>query len=208
MTVFAYDGMTMTDKQTDTNKDKLYERILFTNEQVDAKIDELAGLVVARYRGQKPLFVCLLRGGVPFSHGLMTAITRQDPYFHPELDYMTIRTYGDERVAKDPEVVMDLGPHRIVKGRPLVIVDDLLDTGATASFAASLFLERGATSVDVCVLARKQKQQTQFDGAVMCGFETPDVWLTGMGMNDSRLDEYGEANRWGHYIAEACSDMP
>src|SRR6478609_1632041 len=99
----------------------LYSTVLHSTEDVDRRIDEMAAEIVERYRDDKPLFVCLLRGGAPFATRLMFAISRLDPHFHPELDYMTVRTYATERSASHPELVMGLAPGTDIHGRTVVM---------------------------------------------------------------------------------------
>jgi hypoxanthine-guanine phosphoribosyltransferase len=52
---------------------------------------------------------------------------------------------------------MRLSPHTILKGRPVIILDDVLDTGETAVFTAKQLRSLGATDIDLCVLIKKQK---------------------------------------------------
>ncbi|TXG76771.1 hypothetical protein E6P97_02950, partial [Patescibacteria group bacterium] len=126
--------------------------------------------------------------------------------FHLELDYMTISTYGDGRAVSQPKVVMDIDVSRTsLEGRHIVLLDDLVDTGATAAFAGELLMARGAEVVDVATLANKNTVRDprfmEFPGEVISCFEVPDVWITGMGMDDSRVAP--EGNRWLPYIAVA-----
>lgn len=179
----------------------LNKKILYTEEQVDAVIDRMAGSVIETYQGVNPLFVCLLRGGAPFSAKLMSAISRQDPRFQPELDYMTVRTYGNEREPRPPQIVMDVSPSTKVAGRHVILLDDVLDTGVTAEFATEHFLDRGADDVSLAVLVKKLRHRTAYGEPSLFGVETPDIWLTGMGLDDAQLGK--EANRWAGYIAVA-----
>jgi hypoxanthine phosphoribosyltransferase len=184
----------------------LYKEILVDEAGVDARIGEMAGTVVDRYAGRNPLFVCLLRGGAPFSAALMRKITEHDPHFHPELDYMTVRTYAQEREPRPPEIVMGPSPSTVVEGRPVVLLDDVLDTGTTADFTTRYFIEHGATSVGLIVLAQKLQARATHGQASLFGFETPgEVWLTGMGLDDAGVAR--EGNRWAGYIAVA-NDSP
>jgi hypoxanthine phosphoribosyltransferase len=182
-------------------QDNLYSTMLFSNEQVARRINELAEEIVKRYTHKNPLFVCLLRGGAPFSALLMFAIVKLNPNFHPEMDYMTVRCYGDKRVSNQPSIVMRLSPHTNPRERPSIILDDVLDTGETAVFTAKNLIELGATEVDLCVLVKKHKEQLKFTGHILYGFEGPAGWLTGMGLDDTRIAP--EANRWAAYIAAA-----
>jgi hypoxanthine phosphoribosyltransferase len=180
----------------------LYKEILVDEERVDARIDEMAGTALERYdSGPRPLYICLLRGGAPFSAAFMRAITRRDPRAHPELDYMTVRTYDKGREPKPPEIVMDVSPSTTVEGRRAVLLDDVLDSGVTADATARHLLERGATGVDLVVLVQKLRDRVSYAAASLFGFELPDVWLTGMGLDDPQ--EGKEALRWAGYIAVA-----
>jgi hypoxanthine phosphoribosyltransferase len=150
----------MQDATTDPEQGRLYETMLFQRSQVFKRIDELADEMVSEYKGKNPLFVCLLRGGAPFASLLMFSITQKDPYFHPELDYMTIRSYGDKLTAQAPGLVMNISPHTQPVNRPAVLLDDVLDTGETAIFAAEQLQKQGSKSIDLCVLVKKQKKQS------------------------------------------------
>jgi hypoxanthine phosphoribosyltransferase len=172
----------------------LYARVLHATGNVDQRIDEMAAEIVDRYRDDKPLFVCLLRGGAPFATRLMFAISKLDPHFHPELDYMTVRTYATERSASHPELVMGLAPGTDIHGRTVVMLDDVLDKGHTAKFTAGYLTLLGAARAELIVLVQKDCIREAYPSATIYGFEAPDEWLTGMGMDDARLGR--EANRW------------
>lgn len=166
-----------------------------TEEQVTRRINELASEIITRYKNKNPLFVCLLRGGAPFATRLMFALTAQDPDFHPELDYVTIKTYGDKRTDRKPELLADLLPTTQTVGRHIILLDDVLDRGGTADFAHNYMMEKhGASGVDLVVLVQKNLERALYPQATLWGFDAPAEWLTGMGMDDARVAK--EANRW------------
>lgn len=178
-----------------------YEKIIASDEQVWQRINEMAEEIIVRYKNTNPLFICLLRGGAPFATKLMFAITQQDPNFHPEMDYATIKTYGDERTDKASELLADILPSTTAQGRPVILLDDVLDKGLTAEFATAHFIENhGAASVELIVLAEKDRERA-YGSAALKGFDVPDDWLTGMGLDDANLAK--EANRWAGYLAIA-----
>ncbi|HSW80249.1 MAG TPA: phosphoribosyltransferase family protein [Candidatus Saccharimonadales bacterium] len=184
------------------SKTQNYKKLLQSKEQVNQRIGEIADEIIKRYEAANPLFVCLLRGGAPFATKLMFAITEKKSDFQPELDYMTVKTYGDERVDKQPELVMDLSPNTDVAGRMVILLDDVLDKGITAEFATNYLMQiHSAEKVDLVVLVQKLRERKTVQNATIFGFELPDVWLTSMGMDDARLSK--EANRWRGDIAEA-----
>ncbi len=170
-------------------------RIVFaTEEQVTARIDELADEIIRDFPDEKPLFVALLRGAAPFAAQLMFAIARKNLDFHPELDYMMVSTYGSERHAGEPHIVTDLSPKTTVDSRPIIILDDVLDKGITAHFVAEHMRTRGAKEVRIAVLANKRTEKIHDIPADYVGFEVDDLWLVGMGMDDA--DSGKEHNRW------------
>lgn len=185
----------------ETPQEAMHGAILFPLAVIVRRIDELAAILLERYEGQRPLFVCLLRGGVPFATRLMFSIARQNPQFHPELDYMTVASYGDRRTAGQAQLVMDLSPRTKPDGRPVIVLDDVLDSGETAVFTMQHLQQQGATSVALCVLVQKRKPQRPLPGDLLYGFETPDSWLTGMGLDDPHIGP--EANRWADFVALA-----
>jgi len=123
----------------DHNQPQLFKRLIADAGAVANRIDQLGAELTHHYSGKRPLFICLLRGGAPFATQLMFAITRLDPAFHPELDYMTITTYGDKRTGGDPRIVMDQAPKTEPEGRSVVILDDVLDMGIRPPLPARLW---------------------------------------------------------------------
>ncbi len=172
---------------------------LYSAEQINTRIDELAAEIVREYTDTSPLFVALLRGANPFASKLMVAITHLAPDFHPELDYMMVSTYGEGHVAKQPVVVTDLAPTTSVVGRDVVIIDDVIDLGITSEFVASLMKERGASSVKLAVLASKDVP-LRTSTADYVGFTAGDKWLVGMGLDDAKSGV--EHYRWLEEIWE------
>lgn len=193
---------------TESINPPLYQKIIATPKEVSERIHNLAIEVVERYGGQRPLFVCLLRGGAPFAVQLMRDIADFDPHFHPEMDYMTVSTYASERTDSEPKLVMGLAPHTEVAGRTVVLIDDTLDKGITADFARQQLLTSGAHHVDLIAMVEKQRDRIGrfFESATLAAFSFPgEAWLTGMGLDDTRIAK--EANRWTGYIAIAVDDM-
>jgi hypoxanthine phosphoribosyltransferase len=172
--------------------------ILATDTQVAARINELASELINDFSDKNPLFVALLRGAAPFASQLMFAIAEQAPMFHPELDYMMVKTYGAERHASEPRIITDLAPDTVTVDRPVIIIDDVLDKGITAHFVASHLKKRGAADIRLAVLADKQTERVEDVTADYTGFVVDDVWLVGMGMDDA--DGGKEHYRWAQGI--------
>jgi len=178
----------------------LYNKKLAAEQEVKQRIDKLAGELIDQFQGQNPLFVCLLRGGVPFASQLMFAITEQDPHFHPEMDYMTVSRYGNSRTAGEPRVAMDLASKTQVSDRPVIVLDDMIDKGATYVFTKKHLENKGAKQVYLAALVQRNIPR-EIDADFYCFDIDSEEWLTGMGLDDSRIAN--EANRWAGYIAIA-----
>lgn len=169
-------------------------KIFATDKQVTDRINQLASEVISDLSGKNPLFVALLRGAAPFASQLMFSIAKQSPDFNPELDYMMVKTYGAGQKAGEPHIITDLAPDTTTKGRPVVIIDDVLDKGITAHFVASHLRSRGAEDIRLAVLADKRTEKTHDIKADYVGFEVDDAWLVGMGMDDAGSGK--EHSRW------------
>jgi hypoxanthine phosphoribosyltransferase len=168
--------------------------LLARSQEVEQKITAIAHDIIAAYPDEKPLFVCLLRGGAPFAAKLMFEITKQAPEFYPELDYMVVSAYGSERHAREPKIVTDLSPKTILQGRDVILLDDALDTGTTAQFTHVHLMKKGARSVRLAVLIQKNVERTLYPAADFYGFTSGPEWLAGMGLDDHATAN--EAFRW------------
>ncbi len=172
--------------------------MLFNEKQVNDAIDLMASNISEDMAATNPLFVALLRGAAPFASKLMFSIQRQNPEFHPELDYMMVSTYGNEQIAGEPHIVTDLAPDTNVKDRTAIIVDDVLDKGVTANFVKAHLMLRGARVVKLAVLVSKNTEKLYPIEPDYCGAFLEDVWLTGMGLDDASVAK--EHGRWQEYI--------
>lgn len=179
----------------------LYKEILATEEEVTKHIDIMAKAIIEEFKDKNPLFVCLLRGGAPFATQLMFAITKHDPYFHPELDYITVSRYGGSQIAGVPRVIMDLSHKSNVTDRPVIILDDLIDKGGTYLFTKKHIENKGASEVYLATLVQREVKERGFGADFYCLSIDSEAWLVGMGMDDTRLGV--EANRWAGYVAIA-----
>lgn len=188
--------------------ERSYGDILVGADQVNARIQEMAGFLVDHFDGESPLFITLLNGGAPFAARLMAKITELDDSFHPQQEFMTVSRYGaDRQPTRLPRLVMGLPPRYIeggeLQGRKTVILDDLKDKGGTAAFTDKYLTSHGAAGVDLVTLAAKliEPEGQEYKDPLITGFWLPDIWITGMGMDDINIAP--EANRHAPWIATA-----
>lgn len=188
-----------------SNQEPTHKEILYSEDEVIARIDEMAADIIERYKNTDPLFVCILHGAIPFTNGLMMSIARQDPSFTPNLKTMVVSHYGPNREPGQMRVVTPL-PHEdeaALPGKTAIILDDLIDRGDTIDFTKQYLEDHGAAKVEAIVLVKKMVDPPTETEIAMYGFEAPDEWLIGMGMDDSSVRP--EANRWAGWIAIANS---
>lgn len=149
-------------------------RCLYDARTVDRAVDRVAVEMAVRLWDARPVVVCLMNGGLPFTADLLRRF-----YFDLELDYMHLARYdgqqgGDIRLLRKPT--------RALAGRTVLLVDDVLDEGQTLRAAQRLVAEAGARETVTAVLVRKDVSSpaAQADFAAL---EAPDEFLVGRGMD-------------------------
>lgn len=123
-------------------------RCVFEAAEVDAAVDRLAVRLAVRLWDARPVLVCLMTGGLPFTADLLRRF-----YFDVELDYMHLTRYQGVRGGA-VRVLRDLD--RSLAGRTVLLVDDVLDEGLTLRAAQDAVAVRGAAEVVTAVLVRKE----------------------------------------------------
>lgn len=154
---------------------------LYPSDVIAARLETLATDIAARMAGDFAL-VAILKGSFVFAADLIRALASHRA--NPEVDFMTLASYGTGtvssgtvRLLRDVEIS--------VEGREVLIVDDILDSGRTISYARRHLLERGATAVKVCVLLDKTADRAKgsAESADFIGFSCPPAFVVGYGMD-------------------------
>lgn len=162
--------------RSDEIKDEL-DRVLFTEQEIQCKIQVLARQIEADYAGRSPLLVGVLKGAVM----VMTDLARE-LRMHTEMDWMAVSSYGaGTKSSGVVRILKDLDTD--VAGRDVLIVEDIIDTGLTLSWLQQNILSRGAKSVEVCVLLRKPASITEQVRVRYSGFDIPDDFVVGYGLD-------------------------
>lgn len=131
------------------------------------------------------MIVSLLRGSFVFTADLIRSLYVLG--VRPQVDFMTLASYGDSTISSGKvNIIRDISDD--VKGREVLIVDDILESGRTLNFAKEELLKRGADNCKIAVMLEKpDKRKTQID-ADFVGFVVPDKFVVGYGLD--------YANRW------------
>ena len=153
------------------------EEILITEEDIKEKCEEIGTQLTKEYDGKFPLVVGVLKGATLF----MADIARQ-MNTHVELDFMDVSSYGSGvRSSGEVKIVKDLNAK--VEGRDILIIEDIIDSGLTLSYLVDLFKYRKANSVKIVTLLDKPTGRTAKIKADMIGFEVPDAFVVGYGLD-------------------------
>jgi hypoxanthine phosphoribosyltransferase len=148
-----------------------------------ARIDDLAKRLAPRLTGDWSA-INILIGATPFTSDLMKALARLE--IHPVLDALWLESYRDARESSG-RVVVRADIARQVKGRGVLIIDDVFDTGRTLAFARKHLMAKGAREVITCALARKPWAPEGEENVDFHAFDAPGRYLVGYGMDDAGL---------------------
>jgi hypoxanthine phosphoribosyltransferase len=155
------------------------ERVLFTEEQVSARIAEVAAEISERYGGRELKLIGVLKGSVFFLTALARAIT-----VPVKIDFLAISSFGGRsggaaqgmvRIAKDLD-----DP---IQDEDVLLVEDIVDTGFTTRYLLQTLAGRGPRSIGICTLLdRSVRRIVQVPVDFRC-FEIPDRFVVGCGLD-------------------------
>ena len=151
--------------------------ILVTEEQIHAKLEELAAQVATDYSGKDLLLVGVLKGAVM----VMADFSRRLPMNAP-MDWMAVSSYGASTKSSGVvQIRKDLDTD--LHGKHVLIVEDIIDSGLTLSWLLENFESRGAESIEVLALLRKpEAAKVQIDCKYV-GFDIPNEFVVGYGLD-------------------------
>lgn len=153
--------------------------VLFTAVEIKERVETLAGEIAAKMPADF-LIVSLLRGSFMFTADLVRELCAIG--VHPQIDFMTLSSYGEgSKSSGKVQVGRDVTDD--VKGRTILIVDDILETGRTLRFAHDLLIERGAADVKIAMLLEKPNKLEVAAKADFVGFSIPDKFVVGYGLD-------------------------
>jgi len=155
--------------------------VLLDAETVRRRVAELARQIARDYRGQTPLLVCILKGGVVFLVDLMQHV--DIPH---AIDFMAVTSYGvgARESSGVVRILMDLEEN--IEGKHVLIVEDIVDSGRTLHYILNLLQARNPASLRVCALLDKHERREVDVMLDYVGFRIPNKFVFGYGLD---LDE-------------------
>ena len=157
-------------------QDDLVE-VLFTEQQIQDRLKELAQQIEVDYEGRELLIVGILRGAVMVMADMARSFSR-----HVEMDWMAVSSYGSGTKSSGVvRILKDLDSD--ISGRDVIIVDEIIDTGLTLSWLTSNLSSRGPASVEICTLLRKPEALTMPVNVKYVGWDIPNEFVVGYGLD-------------------------
>ena len=152
-------------------------KVLFTEEQIQARLDEMAQEIAADYEGKDLLLVGILRGAVLVMADLARSLPR-----HLEMDWIAISSYGSGTKSSGVvRLLKDLDTD--ITGRHVLIVDEIIDTGLTLSWLVNSLGGRNPASVEIATLLRKPEALTMPVEPKYVGWDIPNEFVVGYGLD-------------------------
>jgi hypoxanthine phosphoribosyltransferase len=152
---------------------------LFDEATVAERVAALARDIAAAVPPQLTL-VALLKGSFVFTADLVRELSRHG--CAPRIEFMRVSSYGHDTKSSGIVSLMGDAPEA-VRGEPVLLVDDIHDTGRTLAFTRSFLIERGARQVWTCTLLDKPSRREVESEVDFVGFTIPDVFIVGYGID-------------------------
>jgi len=152
-------------------------RVLLSEEEVDAKIREIGEKISKDYEGKEVHLICVLRGGSFFMCELAKRIT-----VPVSIDFMSVSSYGgDTKSCGVVKIVKDLDD--TIKGKDVIVIEDIVDSGRTLSYLMEMLKEREPASLALCTLLDKPDRRVIDVDVDYTGFVIPDEFVVGYGLD-------------------------
>lgn len=152
--------------------------LLVSGAEVAIAIEQVAREITTRLKESNPVVLCIMNGGLIFAGQLLTRLV-----FPLEVDYVHATRYGLE--TKGVALNWSVRPHLDLRGRTVLLLDDILDEGITLSAIADFCRQQGASEVLMAVLVEKLHLRKVTPGmcADFSGLEVGDRFLFGYGLD-------------------------
>ena len=163
-------------------------RVLIDEDHIQARVEDLAAQISAEYHDKGEIvLVGVLKGAFIFLADLARQLT-----IPRRIEFIALSSYSEGSVSGEVRLEMDL--RHEIEGKHVLIVEDIVDSGQTLHYLIDLLKARRPASVKTCTLVRKQREDNADAPVDYLGFDIPDVWTVGYGL------DYGEQHRTLPYI--------
>ena len=156
---------------------KHHVKEMLTEDAVNKRIRELGEKISEDYAGQEIRMICVLKGGSFFMCELAKRIS-----VPVSIDFMSVSSYGgDTKSSGVVKIVKDLDES--ITGKDVLVVEDIIDSGRTLSYLMAMLRDRGPKSLKLCTLLDKPDRRVIDVKVDYTGFEIPDEFVVGYGLD-------------------------
>lgn len=150
---------------------------MFSEEEVTARVRELAEQISREYAGKTLHLICILKGSVFFTCELAKYLT-----IPVTIDFMTVSSYGaNTESSGNIKKIQDLSES--IEGRDVLVIEDIIDSGRTLSYLLKDLAERRPASLRLCTLLDKPERRVTDVHVDYTGFNIPDEFVVGFGLD-------------------------
>jgi len=157
--------------------ENMNKKILLSRETIEKRVHELGEQISRDYADSELIIVGVLKGAFIFMADLIRALS-----IPCSVDFARLASYGSG-AASSGKVIMTKDIETSIKGRDILIVEDIVDTGLTLKFLVDWFLERNPRSLKVCAFLDKQGRRKVSFEADYVGFTVADAFVIGYGLD-------------------------
>lgn len=152
-------------------------KVLYTHDQIQERLAELAAEIDENYRGKDLLLVGVLNGAV-----MVMADLSRHLKSHLQMDWMAISSYGEGTQSSGVvRILKDLSTD--IEGRHVLVVEDIIDTGLTLAYLIQNLNSRGPASIEIMTMFRKPEAISSAVDVAYVGFDLPNEFVVGYGLD-------------------------
>ena len=160
-----------------SNMDQDILKVLYSEEQIKARVTEIGDALFEEFQGRNPLFLGVLKGSFVFMSDIVRACQIKS-----DIEFIAVSSYQNGTTSSGVvRILHDL--QQDITGREIIVIEDILDSGNTLHFLKNYFLTKGAKSVTIVTLLDKPSRRTKPITADYAGFEVPDEFVVGYGLD-------------------------
>lgn len=160
-----------------SNMDQDILKVLYSQEQIKARVAEIGDALFEEFQGRDPLFLGVLKGSFVFMSDIVRACQIKS-----DIEFIAVSSYQNGTTSSGVvQITHDL--QQDITDREIIVIEDILDSGNTLYFLKNYFLTKGAKSVTIVTLLDKPSRRTKSITADYAGFEVPDEFVVGYGLD-------------------------
>lgn len=160
-----------------SNMDQDILKVLYSEEQIQARVQEMGDELYEQFKDKNPLFLGVLKGSFIFMADIVRACQIKS-----DIEFIAVSSYQNATSSSGVvQITHDL--QQDITGRDIIVIEDILDSGNTLYFLKNYFMTKGASSVTIVTLLDKPSRRAKAITADLAGFEVPNEFVVGYGLD-------------------------